>query len=135
MDSPGTAQKTAQVPMEEAQRPAKEPAADANQLRIRIDKASVLALRQEEEEDGDADADFDDDEIESELGDADDTVPPIFDAAAHKGVATPPPRGSPLSPMPRTPKRTLGSHLHRLRSNLPFLSCLPSHISPKPSPH
>lgn len=63
---------------------------DTKQLVIKIEEASLLALRQEEEEeDLDADADLDDDDIESELDDG-----------------TFPWQGEKVS-TPRTPKRTL----------------------------
>ncbi|EKM53558.1 uncharacterized protein PHACADRAFT_259980 [Phanerochaete carnosa HHB-10118-sp] len=67
---------------------------EAKQLVIKIEEASLLALRQEaeeeeEEEDLDADADLDDDDIESELDDG-----------------TFPWQGEKVS-TPRTPKRTL----------------------------
>lgn len=83
-----------QAPAEEPQRTKTQAADDvqeeSKQLVIKIEEASLLALRQEEEEDDlDADADIDDDEIESELDDS------TFTFQTEK-VTT-----------PRTPKRPL----------------------------
>ena len=102
-------QKTAHLASaEEPRRTTKQSAADPNQLVIKIEDASVLAMREEEEEDIDADADFDDDEIESELEDVDDVTPPGPQTLqpGNKGFATPP-NDLPLPTTPRTPKRTL----------------------------
>jgi hypothetical protein len=99
--------------VEESRRTTKPPAAeigdDSNRLMIKIEDASLLALRQEEEEDLDADADFDDDEIESELEDLDHDMRTADDETLQpdrKHLETPL-NDLPLSPTPRTPKRTL----------------------------